>query len=166
MQVLLCGEPLKGLDYLIVYKRSDGWEFDWINEMESINPIQLEVLSISAQGINNQWYKCNTLKDIADKLHQQGHLNESETVITELQAFARSVNDESDKGNILKEIAVLLTRQGLLNESLIIAEGIIDETYKDEAYFNIALEVTKQGDLDGSIRIIQRIIDESEKNRA
>jgi tetratricopeptide (TPR) repeat protein len=155
-----------GLDYLIVYKRCDGWEFDWINGVESINPIQLEVLSVSAQGINNQWYKCNTLKDIADKLHQQGHLKESEAVITELHAFAKSINDESDQGNILKEIAVLLTRQGLLNESLVIAAGIIDETYKDEAYFNIALEVSKQGDLDGSIRIIQRIIDESEKKRA
>jgi tetratricopeptide (TPR) repeat protein len=155
-----------GLDYLIVYKRSDGWEMDWINVIGFINPIQFEVLSNSSRGGSNQWYKRNALKDIANRLYEHGQIEESASVIRELLAFGRSLSDESDMGNVLKEIAIIRTRQGLLNDALNIADEIIDETIKDEAYMDIAFEMSKQGDKDGSISIIQKIVDESEKIRA
>ena len=155
-----------GLDYLIVYKRSDGWEMDWINVIGFINPIQFEVLTNSSRGVSNQWYKRNALKDIANRLYEHGQIEESASVIRELLAFGRSLSDESDMGNVLKEIAIIRTRQGLLNDALNIADEIIDETIKDEAYMDIAYEMSKRGDKDGSISIIEKIVDESEKIRA
>jgi tetratricopeptide (TPR) repeat protein len=163
---MVCECAELGLDYLIVYKRSDGWEMDWINVIEFINPIQFEVLLNSSRGISNQWYKCNALKVITNILYEYGQLEEFASVLRELLAFGRSLSDDSDnsdKGNVLKEVAIIRTRQSQLNDALNIVDEIIDETIKDEAYLDIAFEISKQGDKDGSISIIQKIVDESEK---
>ena len=161
--LMVCECAELGLDYLIVYKRSDGWEMDWINVIGFINPIQFEVLLNSSRGISNQWYKYNVLKDITNRLYEHGQIEKFESVIRELLAFGRSLSDDREMGNVLKEVAIIRTRQGQLNDALNIADEIIDETIKDEAYLDIAFEVSKQGDKDGSISIIQKIVDEIEK---
>ena len=169
-----------GLDYLIVYKRSttrysfrqfygnagDGWEMDWINLIGFIDPNQFEVLLSSSRGINNHWSKRNALKEIANRLYENGQKEESVLVTSELLTLSKSLDDESDVESILKDIAIIWTRQGLLNDALNIVNKITDETIKDEVYSDMAFEISKQGDKSGSISIVQKIIDESEKIRA
>ena len=143
-----------------------GWEMDWINLIGFVDPNQFEVLLSSSKGISNYWSKRNTLKEIANRLYENGQEEESVLVTRELLTLSKSLEDESDVESILKDIAIIWTRQGLLNDALNIVNKITDETIKNEVYSDMAFEISKQGDKSGSISIVQKIIDESEKIRA
>jgi len=145
---MACEWAALGLDYLIVYKRTDDWEKDWIKEKRPYTDLQFGVLLECARGISDDRQKRSALLDIAVELSKQGKVEES-------LAIARGISDDWDKRSALMDIAVELSKQGQVEESLSIARGISDDRQKSRAFTAIAVELSKQGQVDESASVMQ-----------
>jgi len=75
--LMACEWAEMGLDYLIVYKRTDYWESDWLKEKGLYTDIQFELLLACARGISSDRDKSEALKDISTELAKQGKLEEA-----------------------------------------------------------------------------------------
>jgi hypothetical protein len=103
-----------------------------------------EALAI-ARGIRSEWIKSSALNSVALALNQQGHLEESASVMQESRAFAQGIKDDYYKSGVLKEIAVSLSKLGQVQESLVIARGLSVENDKESVLREIAIVLIEQG---------------------
>ena len=151
-----------GLDYLIVYRRTDDWEKDWIKEKGPYNAISLQVLKECARGISDDMEKSGALKEISVELSKLGQVEESALVMQESLSIARGISDDWSKSRALKEISVELSRLGqveesalVMQESLSIARGISDDMEKSRALKEISVELSKLGQVEESALVMQ-----------
>ncbi|WP_297511124.1 NACHT domain-containing protein, partial [Flavobacterium sp.] len=72
MFLIACEWAQMGLDYLIIYKRTDSWKSDWVSQKAPYTGIQFEVLLASAQVISYDFDKSRGLASIATQLAKQG----------------------------------------------------------------------------------------------
>ena len=163
---MACEWAAFGLDCLIVYKRTDVWEKDWIKVKGPYTDYQFEVLVFCARSINNESDKCSTLKDISIELAKQGKLEQA-------IECARGISEKSVYSLALKDISIELTKQSLIEEStealkeaLLSTWQINDETKKNSALKEIAAELAIKGDLEQSILIAQNLNDTTVKSSA
>ena len=133
-----------GLDYLIVYRRTDDWEKDWIKEKGPYNAISLQVLKECARGISDDMEKSGALKEISVELSKLGQVEESALVMQESLSIARGISDDIEKSLALKEISVELSKLGQVEESLSIARGICVDMEKSRALKEISVELSRQ----------------------
>jgi len=143
--LMACEWVEMGLDYLIVYKRTDNWERDWLKEKGLYTDIQFEVLLECARGINDDRVKSNALKDISTELAKQGKIVEAASVMQEALECARGISNDFWKSRALKDISAELAKQGKIEEALECARGISDDFWKSRALKDISAELAKQG---------------------
>jgi tetratricopeptide (TPR) repeat protein len=141
-----------GLDYLIVYKRTDDWEKDWIIEKGPYNAIAMQVLKKCAHGISDDYERNSALMYFAVELGKQGQIKKS-------LAIARGISYEYLKISALAVIAVELSNHGQVQEALAIARGISHEGQKSRALKNIAAELSKQGQVEDSAVVMKEALD-------
>ena len=177
MFLMACEWAKMGLDYLVVYKRTnhwiENWIEDWIEEKGPFSDFQFQVLTECARGIRDESYKSRALKETSIELAKQGKIEES-------IACARGFSGLSYKSMALKEISTELAKQGkieeavsAMRESLACARAISDESKKSRALKEISTELAKQGKIEEAATAMQEslacargIIDESYKSTA
>ena len=162
MFLMACEWANMGLDYLIVYKRTNYWKTDWIKEKCPYTDSQLEVLLACSRGISNESDKSIALVSISDELFQQGKIEEATLVIQEAVECASRISDETKKSFTLNTIAVELAKQGKLNEAGLViheavecARGISTEELKSGNLAVISTELLRQGKIEEATSLIQ-----------
>jgi acid stress-induced BolA-like protein IbaG/YrbA len=173
MFLMACDWAELGLDYLMVYKRTDDWEKDWIFSKGPYNDLQFEVLLDSARDISNHKEKSNAIAAISSELAKQDKVDEVASAMQEALACARGISDESDKSSALQSIFGELAKQGkvdeaasAIQEALACARGISDERKKSFALWAISSELAKQGKADEALSCARGISDYSCKSSA
>ena len=162
--LMACKWAEMGLDYLIVYQRSDRLKMDWIKEKGLNTDLQFEILLESARGISDDFWKSRALKDISAELAKQGKSEESSSAMQEALEFARGISNDVKKSNALKDISAELAKQGKIEEALecargIISLGIFDEA-KSSALEDIFAELAIQGKIEEALECARGISDE------
>jgi hypothetical protein len=145
MFLMACEWAELGLDYFIVYKRTDNWDNAWLKEKGPYTELQLEVLLECARGISYVWQKSSALQSISGELAKQEKIDEA-------LECARGISDESEKSSALRSISGELAKQGkieeavsAMQEALECTRGISDESEKSSALRSISGELAKQG---------------------
>jgi tetratricopeptide (TPR) repeat protein len=148
-----------GLDYLVVYRKTNAWEKEWISEKGPYTDLQIGVILDSV--FNTPWHEWSSsiVSDIAFEMAKIGKVEES-------LAIARGISDDNWKSKALKEIALELSKQGKVEESLAIARGISDESENSSSFEDIAIELSKQGKVEESLAIARGISDDYRKSLA
>jgi tetratricopeptide (TPR) repeat protein len=145
-----------------------GKSSDDINENLIFNQIAIKIAKLGqlkeslaiARSISSGNLKSITLKRIATELAEQGHAQESASVIQESLTIARDISDKYLKSYALKLIAVDLAKQGqmqkstsVMKESLAAALGIRSDYDMGDALEGITVELAKQGQVEESLAI-------------
>jgi tetratricopeptide (TPR) repeat protein len=147
-----------GLDYIRVYKRTDDWDKDWINENGQFNKLQIEVLIECSSGILNESDRSCVLKYVSMQLTKQGEMEEA-------LGCARNINNELHKIFALTEVSSKLAKQGstaeagfIMQESIDFVSRIFDEENRSFALNKISVELAKQGKIPESLNFASNII--------
>ena len=144
-----------GLDYSLLYIRTESWESDWMSEKSPFSSKQIQVLIDAAHFIENESEKSIALIRIAVELAKQGQIEESLYI-------ARGISDYFYKSNVLKNISFELRKNGrieesalIIQESLVSARGIGVEWQKSRALLDISIELSNQGNLEVSASVFE-----------
>jgi hypothetical protein len=135
--LMACRWAEMGLDYMVVYRRTDRWYTKWISENGPYTDLQLQLLLELARGISIEQEKNFTLGAISTELAKQGK-------VTEALETAQGISDEWEKCSALGDISTELAKQGKVKEALKTARGIYDEYWKSPALGVISTELAKQ----------------------
>jgi mannitol/fructose-specific phosphotransferase system IIA component (Ntr-type) len=136
------------LDYLIVYRRTEEWDKDWLMEKGPYSDLQLEVLLESARGISGDKEKSSALKDISAELYKQSHLEEARFAMQEALACAGVISDGLRKSRTLALISTELAKQGKVEEASCAMQEAQECALGIEkiiALKDISVELVKQG---------------------
>jgi tetratricopeptide (TPR) repeat protein len=134
-----------GLDYLIVYKRTDNWDNDWITEKGPYSDSQLDVLLECARGISDKSSKNIALKNISNELSKQGMVEKATSTLQEAFECAVGINDAFSGSSELENISIELAKQGKIDEALACVRGMSYESDKCKAMTSISTELSNQG---------------------
>ena len=152
MFLMACEWANLGLDYLVVYKRTNNWGKDWIKEKGPFSDLQFQVLMECTRGINYYSKKSSALKNISTEMAKQGKLVETASVMLEALECALFIDDNVDKSGALNEISTELAKQGkveeatsVMQEALECAYGINNASDKSSTLREISCEFAKQG---------------------
>ncbi len=136
---MACEWAEMGLDYLIVYKRTDDWEQDWITEKGPFSSLQFGVLQACARGISSPSRKSSALRDISAELAKQGHVEEAASSMQEALACARGISSDRYKSRALRDISAELAKQGHVEEAEAIGLEIPRMAERHECWRNHAV---------------------------
>ena len=134
-----------GLDYLIVYKRTDNWDNDWITEKGPYSDSQLDILLECARGISDKLSKNIALKNISNELSKQGMVEKATSTLQEAFECAMGINDAFSESSELENISIELAKQGKIDEALACVRGMSYESDKCKAMTSISTELSNQG---------------------
>jgi hypothetical protein len=133
-----------GIDYLILYKRTDEWEKDWLTEKAPFSSLQFEVLLECACTIISMGAKISALTDISAELAKQGKVDEA-------LACVRRISSDRAEISALTAISTELAKKGRMEEAaftmrdaLACARRISDESIKSDVLKIISVELVKQ----------------------
>jgi tetratricopeptide (TPR) repeat protein len=149
-----------GLDYLILYKRVDDLNFDWVAEQGPYNVLLFEVLKASARGIKDNFSKCQSIVIISTEIFKQGLFEEALSAMKEAISYAHDISDDDLhlKSIALIDISAGLAKLGLLEEALSFAKSIGDELETCSALVAISQEFFTIGKLEESLSSIEEAI--------
>jgi predicted phage gp36 major capsid-like protein len=153
--LMSCEWAAHGLNYLIVFKRTNTWKHDWIREKCPYNDGQLEVLMEGASSISDETDKSSVLKAISAELTKQGK-------ITESLDCTSAISNEYYKSIALMDISTELAKRGKVEESAAVmqdalnsARGISEKSDKSSALSGISTELAKRGKIEESAAVMQ-----------
>ncbi len=158
MFLMACEWAELGLDYLIVYKRTDDWERDWLLEKGPYSNLQFEVLLECARGVSHDFSKISSLAEISNELAKQGKVGEAASAMQEALACARGISDDYWKGRAIEAISIELAKQGKVDEALACSKGIIYYSAKSCVLAAISTEQAKQGRADEATLAMQEAL--------
>ena len=133
-----------GLDYLIVLRRSDDWDKDWIEVKGPYTNNQFLVFKELAFGISIEHSKRDALKYISNELAKQMKLEEAleyarvMPVLHKIKALS-SISTELKNQDNLKEATFVM------KEAYECVRGISDNFIKSRAFLAIYSELALQG---------------------
>ena len=180
---LACEWAELGVDYLIVYKRTNVWNKDWIRGKFTYTKLGYEVTLSCIRLLTDRFEKSKALQNIAVKLYEYGFTDESASVLQESLYFSRSINDDcqtiyepndvgiqisSDyqKSISLLQISIILAKyekidesKSLMQEALASARKIIDHYEKSFVLVAISIELEKQSQLKKSKLLMKESVD-------
>jgi hypothetical protein len=133
-----------GLDYLILFARTDYWNINWLKDKGPCSYLQIKVLRGSSNIIKDHLKKTSALACISTEQYQQGQFEEAAQVMQEALICAQDITVVSDKGSALKFISTELVKQGQLEEALNYVRVINDKTYESFALKDISNELYEQ----------------------
>jgi hypothetical protein len=144
-----------GLDYLIVYRRTQALDYDWIEETAQFDDSQFDILLSCSMGIPKDSNKCSILMVISTKLLKHGLIEESVSAIQESNKCLGRIIVDTEKDIALKVISIEMTKQGRIEESLEYARKISNDYGKSCALTEISTELAKQGKIEDSVFVLQ-----------
>jgi tetratricopeptide (TPR) repeat protein len=144
MFLMACEWAELGLDYLIVYKRTDDWEKDWIPEKGPYGDKQFVVLLQCSSAISDPIEKGSALNHTSTELARQGKA-------VEATVCATGIRDDGIKIRALQVISTELAKQGkvdqaasAMQEALAFSMGIYDVQWKCSMLKDISAELLIQ----------------------
>ena len=152
--LMACEWSELGLDYMVVYKRSNYYRLDYKTEDAPYTNYQMLVLTEAARGQRSDRGKTEALIAISSELARQGQFNEAESAMQDALATARGMNKMEIEGALLN-ISGELAKQGQLELALETARGIRRSEQKSEALSTISSELAKQGQLEAAASVMQ-----------
>ena len=171
--LMACEWAVLGLDYKLLYKRTDDWEKDWISAKGPYSNIQFEVLLECAGCIIDAKEKSRALAEISIEQSKQGMADEAASTMQQFFSFARSIGKDVYKCRALAEISTELAKQGkveeaasAMQEALNCASGISVDYLKSRALKNITTELSKQGKVEKALTCARGISDDHLKSIA
>ncbi len=117
-----------GLDYLLVYKRTDYWETDWLSIDDSLSKLHLNTLLKCARNINDKANRSEILAYLSIELSKKGDFLASKSIMHEALSAARSISSAYSKCCSLSFICNCLLE--LKIESKLIFEEAYSIAYK------------------------------------
>jgi hypothetical protein len=153
-----------GLDYLIVFKRTEDWEKDWIKEKGPFIDTQFDVLLECARS-SDGWSKSSALKDIYTELAKQGKIEEAASVMQEALECARGISKESNKSFALINISTELAKQGKIEEAASVMKEALEcarsVEWRDKsiALKDISTELAKQGKIEEAASVMKEALE-------
>jgi hypothetical protein len=147
------------LDYLIIYKRTNYWERDWLFNQGLFSELQLRQIIELVKLIEDESDRYFALFQVVKELLKQNKLEEALEI-------SNYINDELLKGQTLRFIAIELTKGGKINEALVCLESVKDVKEKSLFYSSFATILANDGNINDAFHYINNIIDEVEKSKA
>ena len=145
MFLMACEWAVMGLDYLILYKRTNDWESDWIIEKVPFSDLQFEILTKCAVERNDEmqknfaqaWAKQGRIREVLEiasrvasnlnksivfnkisvELAIQGKVEDATNATQEALKYAKAIDNESDKARMLLDISSSISVQGRVKEA-------------------------------------------------
>ncbi|MFM9076071.1 MAG: hypothetical protein ACKORJ_10990, partial [Bacteroidota bacterium] len=102
--LMACEWAELGLDHGIIYRRTDQWKHDWIEEKGPYNELQFQVILECARGISSDRATSRALAAICTKLAKQGKVEEAASAMQEALNIATGLSDELNKTSAQNEI--------------------------------------------------------------
>ena len=127
-----------GVDYLIVFKRTDHWEGTWLIEEGPFLSSQLELVWKCIQYNSMVVPKCGLLRIMSEVFAKQGEFDRALEI-------AESISYGVEKLKAQKAISTSLTKLDKLDEALAIVNKIDTESDKNSAIVSIIGELAKSG---------------------
>jgi tetratricopeptide (TPR) repeat protein len=147
---MACEWAALGLNFMIPYLRTDGWELDWISDKGPYSSLELQVLKECASSITDDLEKSAAFYIIYSEIDKMGKGAKSLTVLYELLTCVRGINDDYKKSRGLKKIAEELIKQSqeveaeyVIREALNIVRDISKQSEKSIALMGIAVNLYK-----------------------
>ncbi len=147
MFLMACKWAELGLDYLLVYKRTDFWESDWISENGTFDDLQFEVLKECIREIDNE----QAIATISSELAKIDKIEEA-------LEFSNTISYEFFKSEPFATISIQLVKKGRNEEALALARGISLDYWKNIALGYISTELAKQGEIEEVASVMREII--------
>jgi tetratricopeptide (TPR) repeat protein len=153
MFLMACEWEELGLDYLIIYKRTDDLDNEWLKHLGLYTDLQFDV-----------WFKCAhgkniALTDISIELAKLGKIEQS-------IECALEISRDIDKIPALNKISSELAKQGKLKEAATIMEQAIEcasgnyfDSRKSNALCDISSELAKQGKHEEAALIMEQALE-------
>lgn len=162
-----------GLDYMVIYNRTNDWEKDWIAEKGgNYSKIHFKVLFESANGISDEVQKVLCLIDISSELSKQECLKEADEAMLNAIKYAYEILDEKKRSSALSEVSIKLSKHGKFLEALEMASDISDVFYKCFAFSEISTNLLDLGCIEDADKIVHNVLvtleelsNENEKNK-
>jgi tetratricopeptide (TPR) repeat protein len=142
------------LNYNELYKRTNGFDTQWLNKKKSPDSIQIDFLLECILNINFDYYysKHIALLRIARILFNKGDLDKAKFIIKEALSNVEDIRSISEKSSLLSKIATELYNQGeikksklVMQEAIAYTEDISDHWHLSVEQGNLAIELAKQG---------------------
>ena len=143
-----------GLDYIILYKRTDDWDNKWLDEKGPYSVLQFEILQKCAHNVCSDVYKNSVLKELSVQLTSQGKIKHA-------LECAYAIVDKKDKYLAIKNISIELVKEGKIDKALKCAEGIGGSDNHDWMSITLAeisSELFNKGKVDQATSIMQEAL--------
>lgn len=148
-----------GLEYLIVYARTDGWEYQWVKRKGHYSKKQFEVLVECTRVISDLYNKRKVVEEISAQLIKQDETDyafECVQFILDRKDYSIALNHISSelaiRGNYDKALVVL-------NQALESAREIKDDSDRIFAFLNISNEFYRQRDQNEASLVLNEAIE-------
>jgi tetratricopeptide (TPR) repeat protein len=162
---MACAWAEMGLDYMIVNRRTDVWNSEWLADQGPYSDIQFELMMTYANGISDGYLKIRELQAISSELAKQGILNEASTLMEDAISCAKDIQDEYWRSIALHEISIVLGKQGRIQEASTLMEDIFscirnirDEYRRSVALYEASIDLAKQGRIEDASTLIEEAL--------
>ena len=171
MFLMACEWAELGLNYLIIYKRTEDFDNEWVKQMGPYTDLQFDVWFKCVQVITEEYFKNSALMDISIELVKQGKIEQSIDCALEIsrdidKKITTDLKVLMDKIAALNKISNELAKHGKISEaafimgqSLEIAQSISFEFPKMMALNSISSELANQGKIKEAAFFIEQSIE-------
>ena len=146
-------------DYLIIYKRTNYWERDWLFNQGLCSELQLRQIIELVKLIEDDSDRYFALYQVVKELLKQNKIEEALEI-------SNCINDELLKGQTLRFIAIELSKGGKINEAFVCLESIKDVIEKNLFYSSFVTILAHNGNINDAFQYINKITDKVEKSKA
>ena len=157
-----------GMNYLLIFMRSETWSKEWINEKGPYDENQFKVILECVKVITSDIEKIYFLQVISSELAKQGKFKDAENCLQEAIEFAQIKYDdgwlEYQKGMALIVISSELIKQGKLEKASFIINMAFDIALNfkisgEDLLEDISFEFIKLNKFDEAFQCVSSITD-------
>ena len=152
------------LDYLIIYRRTERWDSDWITQRSSISEKEIAVLSqlMMQLGVEEQ---CILLVRLSIFL-MSSNLELAEIFILKALKIVLSIENSFSKDDLLKKIGVQLIDVNFISEAIEAIDTIDYQEDKMRSFMEISIQLAQKSKFEKSLLIARNIQNEFFKYEA
>ncbi len=169
---IACELAEMGFNYLLLYKRTDDWDSDWISTKGPYFDFQFDVLFSCVLEISIDSKKNSVLIEISISLAKQGKIEKSDSTMLDVITYTRDISDSSTKSIALMEISTAFAVIGnkleavdsYMQEAISCVNTLKFDYIKSITLSQISNELIKQGKLEKAISIVEDINDVEQKS--
>ena len=150
-----------GLNYLIIFHRTDSFEIGWLKDKSDINDFQLEVIKESCNLMTQLYPQVAVLSVLGSALYKMNKLDRAEAIMTESLEIASNISSKILRDLAYESISIEYSFQGKYTEAIEIAERNIQN--KNDTILKFSFEFASQSQFDEIMKLAEKITDEVER---